>query len=570
MNVRKSIAVALVGMLTQPVWTIASGEPQQASQFDQWQDKPIKHIVVIFDENISFDHYFGTYPNALNPAGDPAFHALPDTPTVNGLSGPLLTNNPNLNAANGAGATNPFRLKRSQAWTASQNHDYMPEQAAVDNGAMDLYPLKVGTPDGAAMMPSGLTGTPGLVMGYYDGNTVTGLWNYAQHYAMSDNSYSTDFGPSTVGALNLISGQTNGVSHSENGTGEETDGSANSLTVIGDPDPYLDMCSGSTTNQVEMKGQNIGDLLSKAGLTWGWFQGGFDLTRTNPNGTTGCKRSTVSPIINAVSPASATQADYSPHHQPFQYYPSTRNPKHTRPTSVQTIGHDHDAGNHQYDIEDFYSAVKAGNFPNVSFLKASKYQDAHASNSDPLDEQAWLTHVINFLQSRPEWCETAVVIAYDDSDGWYDHQLGPIVNHSTSAQDALTSPLDPTTGVGQCGTDGPTRALPGPAGVAHAQGRCGYGPRQPLLVVSPWSKKNFVDHTVTDQTSIIRFIEDYWLRGQRIGDGSFDAIANSIDGMFDFGNDDHHSFFDHKNKCDASDFLFLDENTGQPVRLGGR
>jgi len=178
-------------------------------------------------------------------------------------------------------------------------------------------------------------------------------------------------------------------------------------------------------------------------------------------------------------------------------------------------------------------------------------------------------HVVNFLQQRPEWCETAVVIAYDDSDGWYDHQMGPIVNHSTSAQDALTSPLDPVTGVGECGADGPTRALSGPAGVVHAQGRCGYGPRQPLLVVSPWAKQNFVDHTVTDQTSIIRFIEDYWLRGQRIGAGSFDAIANSIDGMFDFGRDDHHSLFDHKNRCDVSDFLILDENTGE-VRFSGR
>ncbi len=147
--------------------------------------------------------------------------------------------------------------------------------------------------------------------------------------------------------------------------------------------------------------------------------------------------------------------------------------------------------------------------------------------------------------------------------------MGPIVNHSTSAQDALTSPVDPVTGVGQCGTDGPTTALPGPEGVANAQGRCGYGPRLPLLVISPWAKKNFVDHTVTDQSSIIRFIEDYWLQGQRIGDGSYDAIANSIDGMFDFGRDDRHSSFDHKNQCDLSDILFLDENTGE-VRFGGR
>jgi phospholipase C len=386
---------------------------------------------------------------------------------------------------------------------------------------------------------------------------------------MSDNSYSTNFGPSTVGALNLISGQTNGVSHFENGTGDETDASAGSLSVIGDPDPFMDVCSGSTTNQVEMKGKNIGDLLSSAGITWGWFEGGFDLTKTNPNGTTGCARSTVSPIINAISPTSATQVDYSPHHQPFQYYASTRNAKHLRPTSVHSIGHDGDRGNHQYDTDDFFDAVNAGNFPTVNFLKAPRYQDAHPSNSDPLDEQAFVVKVINFLQQRPEWCQTAVVIAYDDSDGWYDHQMGPIVNHSTSAQDALSSPVDPVSGVGQCGTDGPTTALAGPDGVAHAQGRCGYGPRQPLLVVSPWARKNFVDHTVTDQTSVLKFIEDYWLRGQRIGDGSFDAIANSIDSMFDFGSDDRQSIFDHKNKCDISDFLILDENTGE-VRFSGR
>ncbi len=71
---------------------------------------PIKHLVVIFQENVSFDHYFGTYPNALNPAGEPTFNARRNTPTVNGLSSGLLSNNPNLNPLNGAGATNPFRL----------------------------------------------------------------------------------------------------------------------------------------------------------------------------------------------------------------------------------------------------------------------------------------------------------------------------------------------------------------------------------------------------------------------------------------------------------------------------
>jgi phospholipase C len=193
---------------------------------------------------------------------------------------------------------------------------------------------------------------------------------------------------------------------------------------------------------------------------------------------------------------------------------------------VRAIGSDSDGANHQYDIDDFYAAVREGNFPSVSFLKAPGYEDAHAGYSDPLDEQAFVVKVINFLQSRPEWSSTTVFIAYDDSDGWYDHQLGQIVNQSTTAADMLS-------GNGQCGS-GTDTALPGPSGAAHAQGRCGYGPRLPLMVISPYAKRNFVDHTMTDLSSIIRFVEDNWLGGKRIGSGSFDAIAGSVDNMFDF------------------------------------
>ena len=113
MKLRKPIAVALVAMLAQPVMTMASGDQQSANRFENWPDRPIKHLVVIFGENISFDHYFGTYPDALNPAGEPAFHAKAGTPTVNGLKGSLLTHNPNLNAANGAGAANPVPPQRA-------------------------------------------------------------------------------------------------------------------------------------------------------------------------------------------------------------------------------------------------------------------------------------------------------------------------------------------------------------------------------------------------------------------------------------------------------------------------
>jgi len=496
---------------------------------------PIKHVVVIFGENISFDHYFGTYPNALNPAGEPEFHAKPGTPAVNGLTTTLLEHNPNFinTQVNGKDATAPFRLSRAQAATADENHDYTAEQRAFHAGLMDSFPRYtgiLGSPKVRERLASeGVEGaqqyahqTKGLVMGYFDGNTVTALWNYAQRYAMNDNSFDSIFGPSTPGAINLVSGQTNGVTDKVNAGNTVIEGGDGTFTMIGDPDPLGDVCSVTSGALAQLSGNNIGQMLSKQGVTWGWFEGGFDLTKTNPNGTTGCLRSTHSKVVRL------TLRDYVPHHEPFQYYKETANLKHTRPTSIKMIGHDGDAANHQYDTDDFFDAVKAGNFPAVSFLKAPSFQDGHAGNSDPLDEQAFVVKVINFLQRQPDWKSTAVILAYDDSDGWYDHQMSPIVNQSTTRADALTGP-------GQCG-DGAS-ALAGPQ-TAHAQGRCGYGPRLPLLVVSPFAKKNYVDHTLTDQTSVIRFIEDNWLGGERVGGGSFDSIAGPITGMFDFAHPD--------------------------------
>ena len=110
----------------------------------------------------------------------------------------------------------------------------------------------------------------------------------------------------------------------------------------------------------------------------------------------------------------------------------------------------------------------------------------------------------------------AIVIAYDDSDGLYDHVQPPRVNASNTARDALTGP-------GACGQSQP----------GADQGRCGYGPRLPLLVISPYAKRNFGDHTLTDQTSVLRFIEDNWGTGQ-IGGGSYDELAGPLANMFDF------------------------------------
>jgi phospholipase C len=89
--------------------------------------------------------------------------------------------------------------------------------------------------------------------------------------------------------------------------------------------------------------------------------------------------------------------------------------------------------------------VKASNFPAVVFLKAPGYQDAHAGYSDPLDEQTFVVQTINFLMTTPEWKNTAVIINYDDSDGWYDHQMSPIVNQSQTAAELVYAEAAPST-----------------------------------------------------------------------------------------------------------------------------
>jgi phospholipase C len=574
---------------------------------------PIKHVVVIFQENVSLDHYFGTYPNALNLPGETPFTAKPRTPKVNNLVTPLdvnhdfkplagvdlLNNNPNSvptnpgapnnSKMNGTDAANPFRLSPAQALTADQGHNESPEESAYNNGRMDGFPAFVGTKGPPPSPPPAAVGTKGLVMGYYDGNTVTAMWNYAQYFALNDNNYTTQFGPSTPGALNLISGQSNGFSATKNvfdpsdPTGKtllhpthEAFGDANktpdNVTEIGDGDPLGDVCSNPTLDQVQMAGKNIGDFLNDKGITWGAFMGGFDLTITNPpqpshptTTTTGCKRET---DPTAPGKPQFTSVDYIPHHAWFQYYKSTSNPTHARPSSVQAIGHSVIPGtntpepaNHQYDINDFFATLKAGNLPAVSFLKAAAFEDGHAGYSDPLDEQHFVVRVINALQKSPEWSNTAVIIAYDDSDGWYDHQMPPIVNPSRSpAVDTLNGPgLCVTSNGFQQDEDVFDTPLKGTSG-KPAWGRCGYATRMPLLVVSPFAKRNHVDHTLTDQSSVLRFIEDNWLDGKRIQrGGSFDTIAGPLNNMFDFDNRDE----------GGPRKVLLDEKTGAVVSVSG-
>jgi phospholipase C len=532
---RRMAAIALAAnlILVMPGSLLADHGQDDADKVDT--TTPIKHVIVIFQENVSFDHYFATYPYATNPMGEPAFHAKDDTPRVsNLLSGGLLTENPN--------STQPFRMDTGVASvTCDQNHSYGPEQQAANHGLMDKYPESVGQGNSAAFPCNDYGKGTGVVMGYFDGNTVQAIWNYAQHFAMNDNSYGTMFGPSAVGALNLIAGTTATATlfpTRPNGKPASASGNiANGLTsgpAIGDPRPAGDECvltspALQNTNMISVAGTNVGDLLNAKGITWGWFQGGFAPTGYDSMGRAICAAHHVG---LAGDDLVTTTGDYIPHHEPFQYYTSTQNLHHVQPKDPSLIGTSSDGANHQYDLTAFWTALGEGRLPAVTYLKASGYQDGHPGYSDPIDEQNFVVGVVNAVMNSPYWRDTAIIINYDDSDGWYDHVLGPVVNQSAVADDALAGAAD-------CGS----------ANAVDTQGRCGYGPRLPLLVISPYAKPNYVDHTTTDQSSILRFIEDNWSLG-RIGGGSSDVKAGTLNGMFDF--DGGHSA--HK--------LILDPATG--------
>jgi phospholipase C len=601
---------------------------------------PIKHVVVIFQENVSFDHYFGTYPRAANTDGH-RFHAAKRTPAIDGLppakshslppnlrhSTNLLTSNPN--------AAQPQRLDSSPTGvsggpggqlTCDQDHNYSDEQQAFDGGKMDHFVQSVGAAAGTS--PFGTPCQASQVMDYYDGNTVTGLWNYAQHFSMSDNSFGVTFGPSSPGAINLASGTTGNVdtSHTANSPSVSTPTSPNGditadgkggFSMTNDAQPYWDDCS--TRDAIAFNGKNIGDELNKAGLSWGWFQGGFTPTTTfaaasaapeighsgqstsqfipdefsgNFTGKNVPSHASNQALCDAVHPVGAAlggsgqwgyKDDYIPHHEPFQYYASTANPHHLTvpvngagqdtPAGLREIGHDtqsfaggvpqFNTPNHQYDMTDFdqlVSAIRRGKLPAsalpaVSFLKAPGYQDGHAGYSDPTDEQAFVTREINSLMRTSDWQSTVVIVSYDDSDGWYDHVYSGVTNPSLSPADNLTNTTFTLPTSGQCGPSPQTKAP-----LAGEQARCGFGPRLPMLVISPFARVNHVDHALTDQASILNFVEYNWhLSGIA---GSADQVLSKLDrsqglkfdlaGMFDFTNA-------------AGEKLILNPVTGEPT-----
>ncbi len=205
-----AIAIALPGSVLAPApWPRNRSRPRarRAGPQDAAPTAtPIKHLVIIFNENVSFDHYFATYPKAANPPGEPAFTAKPATPNVNNLANagiccetirisptrPMAATPPNRSGSIAARLSPPIRTTPTP-----------PNNRPMTAAKPTCFPNITGK---ASSGGAGAFGTKGQVMGYYDGNTVAAMWNYAQAFAMSDNAFGDTYGPSTPGMLNISSG----------------------------------------------------------------------------------------------------------------------------------------------------------------------------------------------------------------------------------------------------------------------------------------------------------------------------------------------------------------------------
>ncbi len=400
----------------------------------------INHVIVIYQENWSFDGLYGSFPGAEGiQSPDAKFDQVDDGgKPLTVLPQPALSIDKktkfitldkrfpdNL-------PVKPFDLLnyiKTTDKTGDLVHRYYQEQNQIDGGKMDKFVS--GSDNG------------GLVMSYFDASKLP-EGRLAGQYTLCDHYFQGAFGGSLLNHLYLICADTISWKSAPATLRAQLDAKGN-LIKDGFLSPEGDVINNCQTENIPhdpktpkdqlVPGSDvptIGDRLSDKNISWAWYAEGFN---------------------DAL--AGKADEDYEYHHQPFIYFK-----KYASPTSV-----DH---THLKDKEDFLNDLKSGNLPSVCWIKALGENDEHPGYSDIQAGQEYVLSLVKAVQDSPYWKDTAILITYDDHGGRWDQVAPPI-------RDSL-----------------------------------GPGIRLPLIVVSPYAKKNFVDKTVYDTTSILKLIETRW------------------------------------------------------------
>jgi len=469
---------------TVAVMLLASASSTRAES-DNGTHSPIKHTIILYQENISFDHYFGTYGHGVNgiPAGATLSHA------------------------NGVQTWGPYSPKQlsgvTQSRTCDVDHGYADMIKMANHGAMDQF-LQLGN-DKTVTNPSSSsastcpkfetvaapgTGLTALANSYYTGTAgdpnspLQNYWALASQYTLADNFFQGVYGPSTPGAQWLVAATNN---------------------TPGDPNPIGDICNDYPASISPQAIPNLGAEATAAGTSWAWFQGGFGTcTPTAANG-------------------------YSAHHDPFQYFTSTADLTHADAFDPNLSYPQ--ANRHQRDLSVLYAALAGTappgqsvvpSLPAISWVKAPQLEDGHPGYSGPALEDAFVGDLAARLKASPYWKDTALVVTFDETGGWWDHVAPPDLGGPFATW------VNGSPNLSGCQYPG----IPGaPCGEA------GLGPRMPTLVISRFARHGFVDHDLLNTASLVRWVEwNHRLPALGVWGGR-DVTAGNLAGAFVFGED---------------------------------
>ncbi len=461
----------------------------------------IQTVVVIYAENRSFDNLYGLFPGANGIARASAESRLQldrDGKTV-------LARLPPVYSASAASAQDwsfvarlpnqPFRIDAEQPGgvpgvaasvaTPDLTHRFYNNQMQINGGANNLF---------AAFSEAG-----GLVMGYYDGSGMA-MWKLAREYTLADNFYMGAFGGSFLNHFWLVCACTpssatasasrtavidpatgwlalktpqpasalssgpnglfqrdstfapkdasSGLSYAVNTIQPPFQPSGTPPAAGGDPRLANPAAGGRATVLPAQTAKTIGDTLSAKGVNWAWYSGAWKAALADGTQVAAAPRTV---IYNEAAGA----ANFRPHHQPFNYF------ARFDPTTVKGL---QERAAHLKDYADLQADIAAGQLPAVVFYKPAGNLDQHPGYTDVMSGDAHIAAVVAQLQASPQWKHMAIIVAYDENGGFWDHAAPPKAD------------------------------------------RWGPGTRIPAIVISPYARRGYVDSTLSDTTSIIRFI----------------------------------------------------------------
>jgi len=422
---------------------------------DQIKLTPVKHIIIFYLENHSFDNLFGTFPGAdgLANAGEKTVQADVDGKPYKTLPAVMSDKKPDPRFPDNL-PNKPFLISQyvpANEKTGDLVHRFYQLQAQMDGGKMDKF---------AVVSDAG-----GLTMGYYDAKDSP-IWQYAKKYTLADHFFTAAFGGSYLNHLWLICACTPHYADAPDSIRAKVDEKGNLIkdapltpdgysvnTIEPLSPPYNKKAVDAEKRLPSQTMPTIGDRLSEKHIDWVWYSGGWrDADAGNPD------------------------KSFIYHHQPFAYFTNYAAGTQARKE-------------HLKDESDFVVAIKKGDLPPVSFYKPIGEFDLHPGYSNLKNSQEHVLGLISKIEHSALWKDSVIIVTFDDAGGFFDHVMPPKGD------------------------------------------RFGPGERVPTLIISPFAKHGFIDHTTYDTTSILKFIESRFGL-EPLADR--DAKANNLGGSLEF------------------------------------